>query len=233
MPNLEEIGEKCFYGCHQLVYCNKLISKRIKSLAFEGCINLTIQKVYCNSIEENSIETCTNLKSKHKNIKAYNYGFCGDIFYIHYLDTKELVLKKSGWTDDYDTENNKAPWFPYKDNIVNVTVEDGVKNLGNALFYKCNQLVNVKFPKNLLISIGISCFQGCFSLPTLNLPNSINKIYSSALYGCSRIDYITLPSNLQYIDSYLMCECTFLQSITIPDSVTYILMTMLLNIADV
>ena len=71
-------------------------------------------------------------------------------------------------------------------------------------------------------SIGQYAFQGCSSLTSISIPNSVASIGDYAFGDCTALTSITIPDSVTSILSYAFASCTSLTSLTIPDSVTSI-----------
>ena len=71
-------------------------------------------------------------------------------------------------------------------------------------------------------SIGVKAFAGCFSLTSIDIPDSVTSIGNSAFWGCSGLTSIDIPSGVTSIGNDAFRYCTSLTSIDIPDSVTSI-----------
>jgi formylglycine-generating enzyme required for sulfatase activity len=70
-------------------------------------------------------------------------------------------------------------------------------------------------------SIGCA-FEGCTSLTSVTIPDSVNSIWSFTFHGCTGLTSVTIPNSVTSIGYYAFEGCTGLSSITIPDSVTSI-----------
>ena len=88
----------------------------------------------------------------------------------------------------------------YKDKVV----------IPNVVTYE-NVAYNVK-------TIGDNAFQGCSSLTSVIIPESITTIGNNAFYGCSSLISVILPENVTSIGSYCFRKCSSLKTITIPKS---------------
>ncbi|MED9961816.1 MAG: leucine-rich repeat domain-containing protein, partial [Bacteroidales bacterium] len=65
-------------------------------------------------------------------------------------------------------------------------------------------------------------FQGCSSLTSITIPNSVTYIGHDAFSGCSSLTSITIPNSVTYIGHDAFRNCSSLTSITIPNSVTFV-----------
>lgn len=89
-------------------------------------------------------------------------GKCGENAFWNYdVDSKTLSISGTGAMNNYS-----SPWEKYKNEILTVTIEDGIT------------------------SISRSAFSNCSSLKIISIPNSINRIDNQAFYGCDSIDTV-------------------------------------------
>ena len=86
-----------------------------------------------------------------------------DNMYNYYMPQGE---QESDW--------EKTPWYDYTDQITHVVVEDGINHIGDWVFARMTNLVNVK------------------------LPGSVNHISTSAFYGCTALENFTMRGNDNY-----------------------------------
>ena len=68
-------------------------------------------------------------------------------------------------------------------------------------------------------SIGLSAFESCSSLTSINIPSSVNSIGASAFRKCSSLTSIIIPSSVISIEDKVFDRCSSLISIDIPKSV--------------
>ncbi len=70
--------------------------------------------------------------------------------------------------------------------------------------------------------IGNAAFQGCTSLTSITIPDSVTSIGTNAFYNCTSLTVITIPDSMTSIGQCAFYNCTSLTSVTIGDSVTSI-----------
>ena len=89
------------------------------------------------------------------------------------------------------------------------------------MFNGCSSLTSVTIP-NSVTSISKFAFKGCSSLTSVTIPNSVTSIGAGVFYGCSGLTSITIPNSVTRIDNAAFSGCSSLTSVTIPNSVTSI-----------
>ena len=76
--------------------------------------------------------------------------------------------------------------------IENVVICEGIKNIEAGAFSGCYSLKTINSP-NTLMEIGNSAFSGCHSIKSITLPNSVKFIGKSAFNACANLTKIVLP----------------------------------------
>ena len=74
--------------------------------------------------------------------------------------------------------------------MTDVTLQDGVKSIGDAAFIWCNNLTNIVLP-NSITSIGDWAFKDCTSLTSIKIPSSVTSIHDP-FYNCFSLKTISL-----------------------------------------
>lgn len=65
-------------------------------------------------------------------------------------------------------------------------------------------------------------FNGCTSLTTIEITDSVTNIGSCAFSGCTSLSSVTIPDSVKSISDHTFQSCSSLTSVTIPNSVTSI-----------
>ena len=119
---------------------------------------------------------------------------------------------------NYNSSDNKSPWYSRRSEIKKVVIKDGVTNIGDYAFWNCRPLSSVEIP-NSVTSIG----EGAFSytaLTSVTIPNSVTSIGEYAFSLCYGLTSVTIPNSVTSIGDLAFESCSNLTSITIGNSVT-------------
>jgi hypothetical protein len=127
----------------------------------------------------------------------------------------------AGWGDrvmpDFDASADMAPWLYYREDITDVFVESGVKNIGACAFPACPKLVSVSLPESVT-SIGVQAFSHCTGLRSFYLPNEVTSIGNEAFSNCVNMEDIHLSLAIASIGDQAFSYCYNLRDISLPES---------------
>lgn len=172
------------------------------------CYKNSVQHLYC---VENGINYILIDEHSHKNADGDKYcDICGarvfysgdisDSFIWSFdMSTGELVISGIGAMPDYKV-NKYAPWYPYRDQITSVVVEEGVTSIGDLAFYKCNNITDIQLPDSVE-RIGKYAFNGCDSIVSMYIPSSVKTIDSKAFHSCNGLVEFIVSEDNQYFTS--------------------------------
>ena len=196
--------------------------------AFDGCTGL--QDVYypgttvewaAVSIGEKN-EALWNAKIHCTDAVLLGWGTCGSGLNWKLDEQGVLTISGDGQMTRYNSRYDKnAPWYDKKEQIKEVVIEDGVKNIGGFAFYNCKSIEVVTVPSSVT-EIGWEAFDGCKSLTAITLPEQITTIATNTFYACENLKKINLPEKITTIQSGAFAQCSSLIEIVIPDGVTTI-----------
>lgn len=83
-------------------------------------------------------------------------------------------------------------------------------------------LKEIKLPNTGINELGVSAFDSCDNLTSVNIPSSVTTIGDKAFLGCKSLANITIPPSVTTIGTSAFSECETLEEIIIPDGVTTI-----------
>ena len=219
IPNsVTTIGDYAFYDCSSLtsvVIPNSVTT--IGSSAFDGCNNLTI---YCEA---------TSQPSGWDSSWNWNMGYGSIPVAWGYVDSSttteyEYAVCKDEERNEYitlvryigsSTEVIIPEFIEHKGENIPVTT------IGGNAFDGCSSLTSVVIP-NSVTTIGSCAFSGCSSLTSVVIPNSVTTIGDYAFSGCSSLTSVVIPNSVTTIGSCAFSGCSSLTSVVIPNSVTTI-----------
>lgn len=79
------------------------------------------------------------------------------------------------------------------------SIPDGVKTIGFAAFYYCDNLESIAIPNSVEI-IDTNAFAYCSSLKNVEIPEGVTKIGSYAFSRCDSLKSVTIPESVSQID---------------------------------
>lgn len=154
------------------------------------------------------------------NAEVSKSGTVGDCQYEFNSTTGHLRIF-GGTTIEKDS-NSKMPQAtdgPASFNslsVKSVTIEDGIKTIGNGAFYWCKNLTSVTMPLNLTY-IGKRAFSDCTGLKTIRLPFYLETIDMAAFSNCTALESISISTHIKLIGNEAFKGCTKLAEVTIND----------------
>ncbi len=151
-------------------------------------------------------------------------GTTGDC--VWRIEGTTLIISGNGKMGNYDRWGYNYPQAPFEwnDNIKSLVIENGVKNIGEYAFYRCEDLTEVSIPESVTV-IDKNAFNGCTGLVDVTIPNGVETISDYAFSNCSNLKSISFGSGLKNITDYAFIECKSLESLYIPANLTNIFYT--------
>ena len=114
--------------------------------------------------------------------------------------------------------------YTYKGTMPNntdIVLEEGTLGIADFAFEGCSSLTSITIP-NSVTSIGSDAFNYCTGLTSITIGNSVTNIGSNAFRYCRGLTSITIGNSVTNIGNRAFDGCSGLTSITIPNSVTSI-----------
>jgi hypothetical protein len=119
----------------------------------------------------------------------------------------------------FDKSQTTLIQYPAGNVAASYTIPDSVTHIGDYSFFQGANLTNVTIP-NGVINIGEAAFAGC-SLTSVTIPNSVTRIGNWAFDGCS-LTSVIIPDSVTNLGAGAFVGCSSLTSVTIGNGVTNI-----------
>ena len=133
----------------------------------------------------------------------------------------ETILTTPSTLDGYKVTSIGTEAFYFCDELIEVTIPDGVISIGESAFCECYSLEKITLP-DTVTSIGIAAFGWCRHLKEITIPAGVTIIPDSAFVDCQKLEKVTLSEGITSIGFSSFDYCMNLKEITIPESVTFI-----------
>ena len=136
-------------------------------------------------------------------------------------DSYTLILYGNGATKDFNTgsDGDIPPWIPpgYQEFISQVIVEEGISEIGNAIFYALYNLESITIPEGVT-KIGESAFSFAQKIKNVTFPSTLTGLGKGAFEYCTSLEHVNFNKGLETIEDYAF-RTTHLKEIFIPNSV--------------
>lgn len=235
---LTTISDRAFYGCSKIngtvVFPASMTT--IGTYAFSGCTSvdeiiirktsgtITASSSYSFNNMVNTIPVRVKtaaLATTYRSATGWSHfknfttdditGQCGDNLYWSLNPfTGALSITGTGTMWNFNTTDNKAPWYELKNLIASVTIAKTVESIGDYAFKDCSSVTSFTFNydeetgHNSLVSIGQYAFQNCSSATFSNLWSTrsanLTTVGTYACHNCSTITSVTIPENVTFMD---------------------------------
>ena len=106
-------------------------------------------------------------------------------------------------------------------NLVSVTFNSTLKEVGACAFEYCTELENIILPRSVML-VGERTFQYCEKLSSVMLPYGIKEIGEYAFQGCDRLKTINIPKSVENIGNMAFVGCKSFTSAVIQENVRHI-----------
>ena len=131
-----------------------------------------------------------------------------------------LTISGSGEMENFP-ESTMAPWYGIRDEIIRISLPEGLASIGYIAFYDCRNVTSVTIP-NSVRRIGGYAFAHCEGMQILSIGSGVETIGEGAFSDCYAVTSLRLPSSLRTIGTKAFYRLESIPAVTIPASVTSI-----------
>ena len=96
-----------------------------------------------------------------------------------------------------------------------VTIPDGVTEIGSNAFENCKALTGIVIPDSVT-KIGMNAFRGCTGLKEVTVPDGVTSIEDYVFYHCEAMERVSLPKGIVSIGHSSFEYCLKLTDIQLP-----------------
>lgn len=148
----------------------------------------------------------------------YPSGSCGEQVSWRLEAGGQLTITGTGPMED-SWNMEQAPWYYVQAWIRSAEVGPGVTSVGGYAFQGCESLETVTLPESVQ-SIGPCAFFYCSQLQAVAVPVGVAEIPYRAFYGCAGLTSLTLPDTVTVIGMGAFDGCKSLTNLELPDGLT-------------
>ena len=244
--NLDRTGTKCVCGWQsEYKYIDFQLNDDGDGYEINGCVehvNPHDKRFYDIPSTYNGLPI-TGLYLGYTNFVLSRYTIPSTVEKFGGFEGSEFLPREEGGTVEIvipsTIEEITRRAFAETKGLTKVTIEDGVKTIGEDAFYGCEDLVSLEMPnsvteveygvfrdckslKNIKLSDGLTrlsanMFAGCNSLDNVSISNNVTEIGMGAFFYCTSLSNISLPANLKVITDSLFSNCKSLKQLSLPD----------------
>jgi len=209
----------------------------IENNGFKDYTNMTSITIPINvtSIGNNAFQGCTGFTNVTipinvtsigqyafqgcSNLTSITLPFVGNTLSVN--NSNDTYLGKIFGASSFITQNTSIPVSLKTIIITRGNSITGGNSIPSFAFEGCASLTSVTIPDSVT-SIGSRAFFNCSGLTSITIPNNVTNIGQEAFEGCTGLTNVTIPNSVTSIGLRAFFNCSGLTSITIPNSVTSI-----------
>ncbi len=217
--SLEKIGQFAFNECHSLVYVDFGGVRHIEEYAFLSCESLISLElpVSCETIGLGAFMQCDSLKYMSLHFVG---GSKSENQYIGYI----FGAENRAWNNNFmpvslsyiTLDCEKIPDMALEGciNLIEVTLENGVKEIGERAFSNCRSMQGIIFADSVE-KISADAFINCYTLEKIEFSSNsrLNEIGMQAFMNCTSLTSVKLPSGVTSLPTGTFSGCARLESI--------------------
>ncbi len=118
----------------------------------------------------------------------------------------------------YNKAKTRLKKYPVGRNNNEVSVPNGTHYIDDFAFYRCSYLTKCILPDGVG-GIGVSAFEGCINMKSIDLGNRVDFVGGKAFYECRALESIIFEHELYSIGSNAFANCTSLKRVELMSNV--------------
>ena len=188
--------------------------------AFHGCKKLT--KIRIPKTIENVIHHVLSDEDKTGAVSPDNmnpFVGCTALECINVDEDNPIMSSIEGIL--FNKDGTKLYSYPVGVKAESYAVPDGVIWIGSSAFESNEYLISVELPETIERLYG-SVFRDCKKLEKVSLPSNLTCLEPWMFWGCSSLKSIQIPSGVNKVGERAFWNCSSLREIDIPESVSVI-----------
>ena len=186
----------------------------IGTSAFNGCSSIKSVKIgnSVTSIGNWAFGNCSSIKELTMPCSASIYD--SDYTFYNCANIEKVTLTKgSGAMWNYTESSYRCtPWYVSRNRIKEISLEDGITNIGSYAFKDSSSLTSIRIPSSVTL-IGINAFSYCSKLKKIKLPKGLSTIYDSTFDNCTGLEEVIIPRSIKLISDLAFNNCTKLAKV--------------------
>ena len=120
--------------------------------------------------------------------------------------------------------------------LAEITIPNSVTEIGQTVFYGCSSLESAVLSNNITSILSLydtwvnnysayGFFEGCTSLKSISLPESLQILGDEVFRDCSSLESITIPNSVTKVGRGVFYGCNALKSVQLSNNITSLLST--------
>lgn len=191
------IGDRAFYRCDFLISVTLPDSIAfIGKSAFYQCNSMSTINIPngVTTIDDGAFVRCHSLVTLSLPdtvviIGKAPFSPCGSLASIDVSPEHPTLTVVEGAL--YEKATNTLIWYPCGSKADTYVVPEGTCIIGDSTFADCYSLVSIQLPNSITV-IGENAFIRCAALTSINLPSNVTSIGKDAFFRCSSLKVITV-----------------------------------------
>lgn len=176
---------------------------------------------------KDGVHTVSDVRTGERWKKRYVFPYRDEWLSDQYMvraDGKHYLCRPvAGETVTAAAKSKKIAAKAYANNkqLKQLTIPEGVTEIGKEAFKNCSELVEVQLPDSLK-KIGSKAFEGCEKLKAISLPDGALELGEGIFSDCEALAEVHLPEQLERIPEETFLDCENLKQINLPERLSSI-----------